>query len=534
MAKKLHAEMYLKNQQNSKSKLRLNTALIILMLVIMTLVFSLMVLWTPIRIDDFVFMGYYHKFGGGDSFSWQGMLDYWLHCREVENARFANFCAPFTTLFEPWITIFPYLSGLVCTAVIVISMKLTGIRRNPATVLALMWLAQVFLLPWNDNLFVRDYILNYPYSAFFGLLFIYGMCTDGGNKLRKPLYFFAILICGLLAAGWHEGLAIPILAGMGVWALSQRLRMSWQWWVIMICFGVVTFAVFICPSMILRMSQNVGTGNYMSLWKVLIKLFPATLAILVTATGMCIKQTRPILKRLFVNPSGIVIFTAMIVAFVICIFTTYTNRMAYFPILFAIIFYGQLFKPYIERFKSKTSLIISIVCAAICTAQGIAACVWEYRIKVQHDIAFPLMLSSPTGTAFYDVYLYDDIPAYTLYFPSRKLWVDSWAYIAIDQNYGSNPHHMLVPTELRHPKGRKVSADGKIFSTGKNIWSVNIPELRKSLQCKISYKMHDGEIKSAIATPIYHFISEDGDSLLLYRPYYIDISQIDSVKIEEY
>lgn len=523
--------MFQKNQHNTPRLSRLNTILIIVMLLTMTTIFTLMALWTPVRIDDFVFMGYYHKFGGGDTLSWQGMLDFWLHCRQVENARFANFFTPFTTLFEPWRTIFPYLSGLVCTAVIVLSLRLTGIRRNPAVALAIMWIAQVVLLPWFDNLFVRDYTLNYQYSAVLGLLFIGSMCSKGGDNIRKPRWFIFTMICGLLTAGWHEGLALPLGSGMLVWALSRRLRMSWQWWTIMICFGIVAFGVFLCPAMFNRVSENVGIDNNSSHIKVLIKLFPASSAVFVTAVGMCFKRSRSALKKMFADPVMIVVFTVIISAIMICEITFFTNRMAYFPNLFAIIYFGILLKPYIERLGTRTSVIVTVLFASLCSAQGIASCVWQHRLKVQHDIAFPLMLSSPTGTAFYDVYLFDDIPAYTLYFPSRSLWVDSWVYVAIDQNYGSNPHHVLVPTELRHPKGRQVSADGTMFSTGKNLWSTNIPELRNSIKCKVSYKMSDGEIKREVLTPIYHFISEDGDSLVLYRPYHINISQVDSVEI---
>lgn len=517
-----------------------NLILSVIILIIMTVIFTLMSAWTPLWLDDNMFISIYREMNGGsDAFSWQALIDSWLNNRLYDNARMSNFCSPLSTVIEPWCSIFPVLAGLSCTAMAVLVAVLGGVRRNSATALALVWIAIVALLPWRNSLFVRDYVLNYPFSAVIAFVFACAMCAGHGERVKHPLWFCGTLLCATLLGAWHEGFAIPIGAGMGVWALTRRMRMPWQWWVCLVVLGVSTLLIFYCPGMLGRMEDQVGKPNISELYKNLFDASVPLVTMVALALGLCLKKYRARTAGLFRAPVTIVVVTALVVSFVMSISVQHTPRMSFFPILCSIILWMRWLQKGIADLKAKTSAVIIATCTALCTAQGVVACTWQYRLKTEFDIVERMMIESPTGTAFYDVYKPADVPVWTLYFPSRTQWVEAWAFFTFDLARGCDPdlgstrQHTVVPTALKHPKGYSVSADSTIFTDGHNLWSKNIRNIRTGNYGTIDVIFKDNSRRQGIATGIERFVSLDGDTLLYLMPYKTDASQITSVTIHQ-
>lgn len=507
-------------------KWRSDIWLCVLMLAVMTVIFTLMSLWTPLRLDDNVFLYIYRGFNGGsDAFSWQALFDSWANNRLYDNARLANAMSPVSTVTAPWCTLFPFVAGAACTAMVWFTARYTGIKRNRAVALAIVWLAVVAVVPWRNCLFVRDYVLNYQFSAVIYFVFLGALCAGQGQRLRNPLWFAGTLLCGILLGGWHEGFAIPAACGMGVWALLHRLRMPWQWWVIAVGLGVSTIGFLYCPGMLKRMVMQVGKSGVQDVVKTLIDSLLPIVTLLALVAGMCRKRWREFIIERLNGQFMVIIVTSLIVGLLMSHAAMHTARMSMLSILCSIIVWGRLLHDRIENLGRTPALIISIACAMLCTAQGIAACVWQYRLKKEYDKVERMMIESPTGTAFYNIYHPSDIPKYTLYFPSRDQWVHGWCYYTFDLaqdcdiDKGCTRQHSVVPTALKHPKGHAFPESSNYYTDGTNIWCKNIPTYNTAAYSTLNIMLKDSTDLPPVVTLVERFVSLDGDTLLYIYPY---------------
>lgn len=508
------------------------------MLAIMTAIFTLMSLWTPLRLDDNVFLSIYREMNNGsDVFSWRALIDSWINNRLYDNARISNFVAPLSTIVEPWCSIFPCFAGLSCTAMILLTARLTGIKRNPALALALAWMAIVVLLPWRNAIFVRDYMLNYPFSAVISLSFVMLICADGGQRIKHPAWFAVTLACAVLLGSWHEGFSIPVCAGLGVWCLTKRAHMPRQWWAVTIVLGLTTLLFLYCPGMLQRLNDQFGKTSQDHLFKLIFDLAVPAFTVAFIIVGLLKKSTRAKLMRDLNTPVTIVMLTATIMGSVMSVGVQHTPRMSFFPILCSIIVLGRLMQNRISRIKANSSTFIISIVILLCTAQGCYACVWQYRLKKEYDIVERLMLDSPHGTAFYDFYRPEDVSPLTLYYPSRTQWVDGWAFYTFDLTHGygedhqNQRNHAVVPVALRHPCGLSISGNDSIFTDKHNIWSMNMPKFKTGEYIWSNIEMKDGTTHRGVATVVMRFVSEDGDTLLYINPLRHNPAEITAIEL---
>lgn len=152
-------------------------------IVAMAVVHTLMMVWSPWQLDDFVFLALYHDYSGGsDEFSFEGFFGLMRFIRRFDNQRLANVASPLSTAIQPWCAIFPYLTGIVSGALLLMVTRLWRLTRNYALGTAVAWLLIATLLPWHNDMFVRDYSLNYVYGATITLAFI----------ISKPIVNYAV------------------------------------------------------------------------------------------------------------------------------------------------------------------------------------------------------------------------------------------------------------------------------------------------------------------------------------------------------
>lgn len=88
-------------------------------------VWGLMQYFTPVMVDDLVFVAQYLAANDGDgSFSLDALRRFALYNRLHDNFRIANMLAPFSTVISPWKELFPVFTGLAGAAMLWLSARL--------------------------------------------------------------------------------------------------------------------------------------------------------------------------------------------------------------------------------------------------------------------------------------------------------------------------------------------------------------------------------------------------------------------------
>lgn len=121
-----------------------------------------------------------------------------------DNIRLANIVMILTILLPKWLT--AAASAVMVGYVIVEGLRIAGCTRSKAAAMALASYV-VLILPWQDQMYVFDFQLNYLWASAVSLLLL-------GNVLMSRGRLLPMALLGLVAGMWHEGFSIPLIAGM--------------------------------------------------------------------------------------------------------------------------------------------------------------------------------------------------------------------------------------------------------------------------------------------------------------------------------
>ena len=192
------------------------------------LFYSLMIVWGPIMIDDWVFLSRFEQ-AGGNMFSLAAING------AVDNLRISNLVEPYVLVSSPWKEIFPWVNGLAVAYLVWAAGYFISGRRIPqAHLLCFIWLGVTLFIPWRNFLFVRDYALNYPCSAALALVFVLCMfrwrrkLSEQGfqSSIRGIAALVGLCIFAILFGGWHEAPALASLTGFFVLLNLGRRQLS--------------------------------------------------------------------------------------------------------------------------------------------------------------------------------------------------------------------------------------------------------------------------------------------------------------------
>lgn len=243
-------------------------------LVVIAVLYALFSYLTPFQYEDYGFFGSYLQYNHNvPSFNWNAFIDMCAEIRKYDNGRLANILDLFVIICVPkWI--FDILTGIV-TAGIFYFLTLfivsrasdhTAANKLSFAVLTSCWALSMVALPWRNNIMVLDYALNYLYSTFFNLLFLYlaTICEDRGLTGWK---LAGACVIAFVAAAFHEGFSAPIGLGLLVFACFRRLRLRASWWTVVVSYAIGALAVVTAPGIWIRAGREVGAllhGNPMS------------------------------------------------------------------------------------------------------------------------------------------------------------------------------------------------------------------------------------------------------------------------------
>lgn len=468
---------------------------------------------TPLTLDDWTFMGNWRDDAGNTVFSFSGWWRYYDFIRSYDNGRIANALSPFSTMISPWKEFFPFLTGCM-TAGTALQLQRFATRRSSTLFLAIVWAFMIVCLPWKDTLFVRDYALNYSWSAAITLCLLWLLLLGERDEWTSGRLFGAIILA-FIAGGWHEGFAVPTLCGLFLLVLARRGRLSLQFYSVSVVYLCSTLLFMLSPGMIGRIGNEFSTASHGVLYRQY--ALPAlTLGLIFIL--LFTRSGRDLLKRTF-NRNIIIVCCGIIIAGYFIAYTTVNTPRSYFwPSAACIIITVYLLShlPFLGKKPLRT--VITLLIGAACTFQTVVVIIWQRRYTREANEITALLGKSETGTVFYDSILPETTPSYTLGIPVSNSWRNIYHYGALS-SYFITPVIGVVPTELKEAEIGKAEPLGGSdslylyhghivgplpadFRTGNRL----VPQHRKP-------GIGNGET-IMLAIP---FVTEKSDTLIYYR-----------------
>lgn len=432
-------------------------------LLLITAVYTLMSMWNPMMLDDYVFKAtYLHINSLSPDFSLDSFLEYMKEVRDNDNSRIPNLIAPFSTTFVPWKYLFPLFTGMAIAMVIAISTRiiLGNKWREYPLAIAIVWLAFILLIPWRNNLFVAAYSLNYIYSAAATMIFI-GIALHILAGHYSAGAVAALCILAFPTGMWHEGFALPTLLGFFVITLRNIKEKKWWWWLAGGLFAAGALYAILSPGTISRMSEQTGTHPTLST-VMIVDYAGVVMMVLLLASLSLFKGGRTSIRICFASDTFLLFFAIICAAGLLSFVLPHSPRMAFYPDFCAIICSALICKVLVERVAplhrilSKYYYFLCISALLLSLVHSAASLAWQYTIKQEEKDIIPLIFNSPTHTVFYDYIDQYDIPAYTLFFPQRGVWISAFTYQTMNEYMkvtgmlDSNPANPAVlPLELK-------------------------------------------------------------------------------------
>lgn len=488
--------------------------------------------YTPVMIDDLVFVAQYLAANDGDSsFSLDALRRFALYNRLHDNFRIANMLAPFSTVISPWKELFPVFTGLAGAAMLWLSARLAKGMAPSWRFASVMWLAITLLLPMRAGMFVRDFSLNYIYASAVALAAVWCLLRGEARGWRGGSFWLSLLLV-TLSAGWHEGPALAVSAGMWAYALLRMAagrKVSPQWMALAAVWLLVAVAFLYCPGMLSRASREFGSEGQTPVAYRLYDL-SAVIALILSAGAMgVIPATRPRLTRLLGNPTFVLFSVSALAGAVLAAFIVPNQRAALWPQLSGIISLFMIWIP----FGGGRMRWVGGVASALCVLHGAHAVAWQKRFYDECELVMALYENSPAGTVFADLTMPENVPMTTLSYPSKLLWVNYLHYHQFRFLHPGKPL-AVVPAVLRDAdlsNSRSLSGDSSVFLRGNALFSPSGRGAGHGLVgAEIELVLRDGRrVRPRIFSTSY--VNAKGDTMLFLRPFKVDMAAVDSARI---
>lgn len=498
-------------------------------------VWGLMQFYTPVMNDDFAFMAQYLACNDGDSgFSLRALADFALYNRDHDNFRIANMLAPFSTLFSPWKELFPLFTGLAGAAMIWLAGRFAGGCPPGWRFQAVVWLLIAVFLPMRAGMFIRDYSLNYIYSAAVSLAtFLFVWKAEAAGRWGWPRFLAAAaLLC--LSGGWHESPVVALVAGMSAYALRGICAgrpVSRQWIALTTLYAAAGAAFLFCPGMLARAGRDLGVGEIIPLR---FQLYNFSMVIVLAAI-LLVSPAVPRLRRTLALSRGdgcfIVFAVSAFAGAAVSAILVPSQRAAFWPQLSAIIAILLYVRPLVRMTGKPWRAWAGPVALLLCLAQGIHAVACQRHIWLENREIMRLYDETADGVVFADVTMPEGVPLTTLSYPSKLLWVNSLHYHQFRFVRPDKPL-AVVPAALRSAtvdNSEVVSADSLVFRNGGSYFApFRAPSLYALASAGVELVTRDGR-KVFSQCFVLKYANEAGDTMVYLRPLDIPSAVVDSV-----
>ncbi|MGM9852378.1 MAG: DUF6056 family protein [Muribaculaceae bacterium] len=225
-------------------------------LIVVAVLYAVIFELTPWGFDDYTYMfGTVGCSTPGEVTAgiWHNVVNHWFY----DTGRLANIISPVILGWLPhWV--FALFSGFAMWITFFYGIKLAGVCEGSVRSYLIVFVL-TFALPWLDFAFTVVFALNYVWTGALTVATLYLL-------FRRQLHTAAATwgaAAVALAAGWmHEGFSIPVLAGMFVWWLWRRRRVSRAQWTVMLAYLTGFIFILVAPAVWTRLD---GTYNLFGL-----------------------------------------------------------------------------------------------------------------------------------------------------------------------------------------------------------------------------------------------------------------------------
>lgn len=491
---------------------------------------------TPNAIDDLMFrnsyLRYNYDFAKGEySFSWSNLVQFASDVRQLDNGRLSNILCALVQVYMPrWL--FSAISGILFAIMYWLMVKLAGVpKKDRAACILLLWIASLFLLPFRNYIMVCDYLLNYLYPSVMSMWLILLMVRLSRRKVTV-VELLGIVIVAAITGWFHEGFSAPLCIGLAVWCIVRRFRMSWQWWIVAVVFGLVSLWVALAPGVLHRADFEYNKMNLLRVLVVFACCLPAVIILAFSLIWSSIRhKERMLIKQVLSDAAIIVCLSACISATILILMLNPAPRAAWPAELFALIVLTALVNQsrWYERFLNTTFTKIGLTTLYVLTVVffvntlRVADIFYKQHLDIERRL-----LSSDTGTVFYDILDSREGRNLNLRLVFREQWDACYEYYVLKEHpLYDGIDFAVVPTALQNyieGNGRDIEGNAVLkeyggalvgtpgdFHGGQSDWH--------SDEAYFNFVMKDGSYMERRACLRLRFTGTDGKKYMYVRPF---------------
>lgn len=525
-----------------------NRNLILSLLLVSAAIYGLFSYFTPVQMDDFMFLRDYLDHNGGNaSFTIDGLINNAKFLRDTDNSRLPNILWPVYGMFtSKWIL--ALILGIAMGVVLYIGAKITSDKPLTPCWFILFWGFCIGMLPWRGGMLTGVFASNYFISSALILSYLYLLPPVGSDLTAWKKRAWCAIIVALLAGMSHEGFSIPVLTGLIFYAGIKKFRMPTFWWICVSVLAIGAIWLVTAPGMWLRLHM---LDDSQSVIKFDIKIYgPNLLAfcLMILSTGVCIcrHRWRIYLKNLFLRQNFTVCFVAAIMAFGLSVRAGMSLRALWAVELFSLICFVSILRE-MNVFGSRMLKFIGIVGFVLIMIFYANVIFWQKRINSQHDEIVAMISSSKFGTAYYDVNIY--VPKTTLLHTVNTTWWEQWHLNQYNRMAPEGKIFNVGPAELsdmdvsvdslpdmpgtaglKHYKNCLLAHDQSLMAAQ----FVGQPFVPQAYNRDLTYVLADGRVYVGMPSLYSRFISPCGEKIIYVHPLHVDVTgpfkKVDFVK----
>ena len=470
----------------------------------------------PYTCDDYWYMTPLRDYcmGVDTSFPADELMSIWRDHYATDNIRLANVIFTFTLLIPKIIP--SIISGMLVGVILWLSAKVATINWRNAFLMTVLALMISFMLPWYEEMFTQCFALNYVWPSALALWLAYMFFNDGTR-----MGVVASLLLGLLLGAWHEGIAVPLLAGFVVYMMLHRSQANRRR--IAMIVGLIVGVLWLVSAPGLQ--ANVGyKTKALQMSAILNKIALYHIPLLILLLSISIATIKKNTRKLIFDPIFVSFVVICIVGVAINLITNVGVRTGWMGYLFGIIATIYLWKNMKDvRCGQANSMIKRIATISIALFLLVHyVVVIYYSVVVRNEVEYVLSQyeKSTDGQVFADVtYDYQASPL-AWKKPYFEIFTYDWVMYWIDKYFSDDAKHLrVIPTCMENAemlRSEKVVGDNPFYMFNGYLYAPIRDEER--VEATTTYEIDFGFTEKTLTCTNFVFTTASGNKYYFSFP----------------
>lgn len=489
---------------------------------------AVMEYFSPRCLDTYIFMCELRN-TNPDGYTLSGLFDYFNNLRLNDNLRVLNVLAPFFHLYVPqWL--YALFIGFCCGLTLWVALKFAGFRQGEGMLGFYMLWALVAFLPWNNNLLVQVYSLNYIVPAAICMVAI-RLLSKG---TRRATWWGSVL--AVFGGMCHEAIGVTLACGAVLMWMRFRDKRYRAFYVALLVASAVSVLWMSLSHLTLRLGEREISQPaflFMPKYWLIYNCLTVGLICLVGVAGCFGSTRRRLVKFVEENPYSLFFFGTAVGGFVLAGAVSLVPRTGYWPQLCAAVVWGIILLPLLRRRLRAAKIVGGVLAAAF-----IVFAVWSgalcRKLCEAYNDAEAQIESSPTGTVFADTLHPCDFPPLVTRFTIKGIFCEFFNYIVLSE-YHTPKRVAFIPTELRD-RPTDVTPDSLMRSKSGYFyyrpslpapWERLAPPGRGFVCYALNIKAIDVRGEHAVLPALYlPYVAPDGTQMVMVEPVFVHPLQV--------